>query len=299
MAFTVDGVDRVIRPGGRYAQGARRRDLPVVSYANPEDPLLRRLSIGLIEALTGKNRIKGLYLDYHLWGDKSLPFWSEALRRLQVTVACASGRLDKVPRKGPLVVVANHPFGVIDGIILCHLVAEIRADFKIMAHEVLYRAPEVRGVLLPVAFAETRSARRNNIETCRRAMSHVRRGGALIIFPAGGVSTAQKVFDRAIDAPWKPFAAKLITSSQATVLPICFEGQNSWMFHAASRVSESYREALLMKEAVRRIGSQVRLHIGQPLPFDSLTGKEDPQALLEGLRTLTYGLREAWRPALA
>ena len=281
---------------GRRGAKARRRDLPIVSYANPNDPLLRRVSIGLIERLTGQPRIKRLYHDYHLRGDKTQPFWREALRRLEVTVDCDAARLAAVPRHGPLVVIANHPFGVIDGLILCDLVAGVRADFKIMAHEILYRAPEVRSVLLPVSFTETRAARRNNIEICRQAIGHVRQGGALIVFPAGGVSTAQQVFGAATDLPWKPFAAKVITATRATVLPVCFEGQNSWMFHAASRIGGSYREALLFKEAARRIGSRVRLHIGAPLPFEALAHKDDPQSMLYALRAITYGLRDAGAP---
>ena len=286
----------MIGPSERKSRGADRRDLPVVSYANPEDPFLRRASIGLIETLTGKRRIKGLYHAYHLRGDKSRPFWSEALRRLEIDVSFDATPLAQVPRVGPLVVVANHPFGVIDGIILCDLVAGVRADFKILAHEVLYRAPEVRGVLLPVSFTGTREARQNNVDTCRSALGHVRLGGALIIFPAGGVSTARRVFGRATDLPWKLFAAKLITASRATVLPVCFEGQNSWMFHAASHIGETYREALLIKEAVRRIGSRVHLRIGTPLPFDRLRHRDDPQALLDSLRAVTYGLLDRSRP---
>ena len=273
------------------ATAAQRRKLPVVSYANPEDPLLRRLSIGVIESLSGKRRIKRLYHQYHLEADKVGPFWSEALRRLDITLSFDPQPLDRVPRRGPLVIVANHPFGVIDGLILCDLVARVRQDFKLMAHEVLYRAPEVRDVMLPVSFSGGRHERQTNLETCRGALGHVRDGGALIVFPAGGVSTAEKVFGRATDLPWKPFTAKLITSARATVLPVCFEGQNSWMFHAASQVGESYREALLIKEAVRRIGSRVELHVGTPLPFEALSAHDSPRALLDDLRALTYGLR--------
>lgn len=278
------------RKDRRHARAARPREMPVVSYANPNDPLLRRAAISLIEKLTGQIQVSRLYHDYRLSGDKARPFWAEALRRLEVTVDCDAARLADVPRRGPLVVIANHPFGVIDGLVLCHLIAGVRADFKLVAHEVMNRAPEIRGDLLPVSFTGTREARRNNVETCRRAIDYVRSGGALIIFPAGGVSTARRVFGEATDLPWQPLAAKLVTAARATVLPVFFEGQNSWLFHAASRVSQSAREALLIKEAARRIGSTVRLHIGEPLPFDALAPDDDPQALLDDLRAITYRL---------
>lgn len=280
----------VIRRKGRRDRAARSRGSPVVSYANPGDPLLRRVCIGLIEKLTGQMQVSRLYRDYRLSGDKEQPFWGEALRRLRINVDCDATRLTQVPRRGPLVVIANHPFGVIDGLVLCHLIAGIRSDFKIVAHEVMNRAPEIRGDLLPVSFTGTREARRNNVETCRRAIDYVQNGGALIIFPAGGVSTARRVFGEATDLPWQPLAAKLVTAARATVLPVFFEGQNSWLFHAASRVSQSAREALLIKEAARRIGSTVRLHIGAPLPYDALAANDDPKALLDDLRAITYEL---------
>jgi len=265
--------------------------MPTVSYANPTDPPIRRALIAAIERVSGQPRVSRLYHDYHLNGDKTRPFWSEALRRLEVTVSHDEGRLSGIPRTGPLVVVANHPFGVIDGLILCHLISQVRDDFRIMAHEALYQAPEMRSALLPVSFLGP-AARRTNIDSCRRAINHVRDGGAIIIFPAGRVSTALSVFGKATDSPWQPFAAKLIATSKATVLPVFFEGQNSWLFHAASRIGELCREALLINETLRRMGTTVRLHIGAPMPYRTLPAREDPEAMLAALMALTYCLRD-------
>jgi len=265
---------------------------PTVSYANPTDPPIRRALIAAIERVSGQPRVSRLYHDYHLYGDKNRPFWGEALRRLEVTVTYDDDRLSEIPPTGPLVVVANHPFGVVDGLILCHLVSQVRSDFRIMAHEALYRAPEMRSALLPVSFLGPAS-RRTNIDSCRRAINHVRDGGAIVIFPAGRVSTALSVFGKAIDSPWQPFAAKLIATSKATVLPVFFEGQNSGLFHAASRISELCREALLISETLRRMGTTVRLHIGAPMPFRTLPAREDPQAMLAALMALTYCLPDS------
>jgi putative hemolysin len=274
------------------SSSGRQPDLPTVSYANPADPFLRRLFIGAVEKVSGQTRLERLYHSYRLNGDKDRPFWLEALRRLDLTLDCDLSALARVPRTGPLVVVANHPFGVIDGLVLCHLASTIRPDIKLIAHEVMHRAPELRESLLPVSFTGTREARMNNIETCRRAISHVKQGGSLVIFPAGGVSTARNVFGPATDAPWQPFAARLMLSARATVLPIHFEGQNSWLFHAASRISERFREALLIHEAARRIATHIRLHIGAPISYPALAAMGEPEAMLARLRAITYGLRE-------
>ena len=113
-----------------------------------------------------------------------------------------------------------------------------------------------------------------------------------------GVSTAPRVFDRAVDAPWKLFAGKLIASSEATVVPMFFEGQNGVLFHLVSLFSEALREALLMREVARRIGADVTAHIGSPIPFAELLPWSDRQSLIDHLRDLVYGLDPA-RPALA
>ena len=278
-------------PAKPKGQRKNRAEQPSkVSYANPEDPVLRRYLIGAIEYLSGQPRLQRLYDNHHRFGDPAESFWDAAVRCLRLTLDGDLRALAAVPRSEPLLVIANHPFGVVDGLVISHLIGRVRPDFKLLAHEAINRAPEVRGHLLPIAFDETRRARLNNVESCRLALRHLRDGGALIIFPAGEVSTAARIFDCATDAPWKPFTSKLITSAEATVLPVFFEGQNSWLFHASSKVCPVLREALLMNEVTRRIGAEIRLHIGQPLPFDSLSRLGEGQALLDYLRRLTYDL---------
>ncbi|HMB77594.1 MAG TPA: lysophospholipid acyltransferase family protein [Kiloniellaceae bacterium] len=263
---------------------------PILSYANPADPLERRLFIGAVEKMTGQLRLKRLYRHYQLHGDKTASFWDEAVKRLGLKLDCDMTALAKIPKSGPLVVVANHPFGVIDGLVLCHLVSRIRPDIKVMAHEVLLRAPEIREFILPISFTGSRAARVGNIESCRRAIAHVKSGGPLVIFPSGGIATAERLFGRAVDLPWQPFAARVMIAARATVLPVYFEGQNSHLFQAVSRLSQPGREALLMREAARRIGSAVPLRIGAPIPFETLERMGDAEAILHQLRQITYGL---------
>ena len=118
-------------------------------------------------------------------------------------------------------------------------------------------------------------------------------GGAIIIYPGGGVSTAPHVFGRATDLPWKRFVGRLITTTHATVVPIFFEGQASWVFHLVSRFSETLRQAMLMREVAARIGAEITAHIGAPIPFSDLTSWTDRQALLDYLRSTVYGLDPA------
>ena len=106
------------------------------------------------------------------------------------------------------------------------------------------------------------AALRCNVDSRRTALRHLEDGGAIVVFPAGRVSTAPRVFDKAVDAPWKLFCATMILRSRANILPMYFEGANSWRFHLVSLFSEALREALLLGEVSRRIGSELVANIG-------------------------------------
>lgn len=265
-------------------------ETPTISYATDGDPVLRRSLIRAIEKISGQPRLKRLYDEYHRQGGSDRPFWQEAIDRLRVSLDVDAEQLRNMPAEGPLIVVSNHPFGVLDGLSACHLVSQRRDDIKLMAHATFERAPELRPYLLPIQFEGASTALRSNVAARQAALKHLEDGGAVIIFPAGRVSTAEKIFGPATDAPWKLFVAAMIQRSNATILPIYFEGQNSWRFHLASRLGEAWREALLMYELARRIGSDVTVRIGEPTPARDLPDIGDRHLLLDDLRRRVYAL---------
>ena len=264
------------------------------SYAAPGDPLLRRLLIRLVERMTGQPRLKRLYLNYRSEknsGAASADFWEEAVRRLKLNLVFEPKPLESWPRTGPLVVVCNHPFGVVDGLAICALVAPLRPDFRILTNDVLTRAEEIRPHLLPVDFSATPQAVKTNLRSRAQAREHLRQGGCLIVFPAGGVSTTPSLWHRkAVDAAWGSFTARLIVQGQAAVAPLCFEGQNSRLFQIASHIHMTLRLSLLFKEAHDRIGSTVRMHPGDAIPYAALAPLGGGRALMDHLRAMTYGL---------
>lgn len=264
-----------------------------VSYCNPDDPPGRRLLIRLFELASGQPRLNRMYRDYRALGNGSGNFWADAIDRLDLRIRYEADSLSRIPRDGPLVVVANHPYGVLDGLALCYLVSQVRPDFKFLAHATFRKAPELRDHLIPIRFDGGPAAARDNVESRRRGLVHLRDGGAIVIFPAGRVSTAPRIFDRAIDAPWKLFCATMIRRCEATMLPMHFEGQNSWRFHLASRFGEALREALLLGEVARRTGSEVVANIGRPIDFSEVSGLAGKQDLLDFLRGEVYRLAPA------
>jgi putative hemolysin len=242
-----------------------------LSYAAPEDGLVKQSVVQLVELLSGRGRVDRIYREARAALRPDDDIWAAAMRGMRLRVRFSAERLAAVPRRGPLVVVANHPFGIVDGLVLCHLVSLVRQDFKVVAMSVLCRGvPEVRGHVLPINFAGTPEAVATSARSRRAARALLAEGRCLIIFPAGEVSTSRGLFGPADDAPWHPFAGRLIQGAQAAVLPVRFEGQNSRLFHLASRVSPTLRLSLLLREAVRRVGSEVVVRVGEVQPFEAL-----------------------------
>ncbi len=266
---------------------------PRISYAAPTDPYWKRAVIRLIERLTGQPRLEQMYRALRM-GDSFTPasFWKDSLDSLAVSLDFDPTTFEQIPQSGPLVVIANHPFGVLDGLSICHLASRMRPNFQILTNSVLCQDPALDPYLLPVSFDETREAMRMNIDTKQRALQTLEAGGAIVIFPGGGISTAAGWGGEVTDLEWKRFAAKLIQLSHATVIPIFFHGQNSRLFQMVSQFSLTLRLSLLLYEVNRMMGSTLQLVIGEPLPFEALAHIKDRQALLDHLRTHVYSLAE-------
>jgi len=259
------------------------------SYAAPDDPWLKRVLIHLIEHATGQPYLKWLYLEHRAHPDPG-SFWTSAVKRLELHIQCNEETLATWPRTGPFVIVANHPFGVLDGLVISYLTAKVRDDFKVLTNAVLNRAEEIKDHLIPIDFAETREALETNLRSRAEAKLHLMHGGCLVVFPAGGASTVPTIWDRrATDAEWKMFVGRLISQAKAPVAPVFFAGQNSRTFQIASHISMTLRLALFFKEVYDKIGATLPVRIGEPIPFEELA-KFDRKVLMDHLRDVTYAL---------
>lgn len=270
------------------------------SYAQASDPFWWRLAIGAVERATGARQMERLYRAKQAegWGDgEDRSFFRTAISALSLDVRYDPDQLTRIPRAGPLVVAANHPFGVLDGIVMCALMERARPDFLVLTNSVLIRAPEMRARMLPVDFAPTRDAQRMNVESRARALDHVAGGGCVVIFPAGAVSTAPDRLGRkpAIDGPWSPFAARLVRAGGASALPVYFPGQNSRLFQIASHIHPALRLGLFFHEVRRRIGTPFPVVIGEAAPPEAFAHMERA-ALVDDLRARVYGLAANGQP---
>ena len=266
-------------------------DTKYFSYANPDDSFPKKALIRSIEFFSGQPKLYNLYRNYQKHPENWEDFWDGCIDILDLNVKYNEEKISKIPKNGPLVIVANHPFGVLDGLVICWLSKKIRKEFKVLTHALLLRAPETKGYLLPIDFSGTKEALHTNIETRKTARNFLNKGGAVVIFPGGTVSTTNTVFTKeAYDPKWRNFTARLIKRSKATILPIYFYGQNSRLFHIASHISQTLRSALLFHEVRRRISSSVPLIIGDTISFDSLDKNMTNDELSDYLRNLTYNL---------
>ena len=266
-------------------------DSKYFSYADPDDPILKKILIRSIEYLTGQPKLFKLYRSYQEKPERWKSFWDGCVNLLKLRINISNVDLDKIPETGPAIVVANHPFGVLDGLVLSWIVSQKRKDFKLLVHSLLLRAPETKGNLLPIDFTGDKEALLTNLDTRKKARKHISDGGCIIIFPSGTVSTTLKFYQKktkAFDCEWKKFTSRLIKQTDPNIIPINFPGTNSLAFQIFSHISLVLRSSLLFFEIKRRINSDVEVFVGESFKYSELEDNLSNDELADLLRTKTY-----------
>ncbi len=281
------------RPDAPLALPAREAALASdITYAHAVPGRLRPALVRLAENVTGRPALIRRVAGYESDLEQGRDFWRVMTDRFGLRLDLISGALGNIPASGPLLVVANHPFGILDGLVLGHILSAARGrEFRILANHVFCKAPALEDIILPIDFSGTPLAMETNIASRAGALSLLARGGAVGVFPGGTVSTAAQPFGRPLDPAWRSFTARMIQRSGAQVVPIWFEGGNSRLFQLASHVSPTLRLALLIREFRRRVDKPVRLAIGQPLAPERLAGfGANGKEMMDFLRAATYEL---------
>ncbi len=262
-----------------------------ISYAVTAKSRKGRVLIRSIENTTGRLRLIHRARGYDKDINEQNNFWDVVSRRYGLSLEVIAGSLSNIPAEGPVVVISNHPYGILDGLMMGKILSAARTDFRIMAHKVFSKADEISSSILPISFDGTREAMAMNLKTRKEALKYINQGGAVGVFPGGSVSSPQRMFSRPMDPEWGTFSAKMISRSKAAVVPVFFEGFNSRRFHVAGRMSRTLRTALLVNEFKRRMNKPVKIAVGQPLNRDELDAyAKDNRALMDFLRDATYDL---------
>jgi len=233
--------------------------------------------------------------------------WRLLLEALEINFKTNKPIEEAIPKEGPLVVYANHPFGGIDGIALLDFITRTRGDVKLMINKVIVeRMTELEDVAIPIELRKrTAEARADNKSRLEAATRHVQDGGALIIFPAGSMANSENIFRsffasmakaKSIDKPWKPGIGQLAQIDDVTLLPIFFHGGNSSLFHTLGKLPKlgSLRNALLIKEIVNKRGLDMNVSIGDaiiPSEMRELLEEMDSDQLVLELRRRAESLK--------
>lgn len=279
----------------RAARAERPYDMRRLSYAGTFKNPFKANTIRTIEWLTAKVTLLRLIRDFERTGaPQGAPFWPKAIRQMGITIQTPPEEIALIPKMGPLVVVSNHPSGLVDGMVLAEMVNRVRSDFKILTRSLLTGIPEVEEFMIPVPFPHEDNARELGLQMRDETMKHLKAGGVIILFPAGKVAMSEGWWGPAVEAEWNVFTHKIVRSSGATILPIFFPGQNSRAFQIANQVSDTIRQGLLLYEIKRCLFKPTRPVIGQPIPAEELKNWEgNPRGFLAWLREHTLGLGKA------
>lgn len=265
-----------------------------LSYAGTFTNPFKAFVIRVMELLTGKLTLLKLVRKFEAAGQVGMTeFWRRAINLLRIDLKTPDSQIAHIPKTGPVVIVANHPHGLVDGMILAELVGRVRQDFKILTRSLLTNVPLIQYHMLPVAFPHEPDAVRMNIEMRKLAMEHLNDNGVIILFPAGQVATSKTWFGPAVEADWLPFTAKMILKSKTKVVPVYFPGQNSRWFQIANKLSNTLRQGLLLHEIAYAMDKPQKPVIGRALDRDEIDPwAKDPRGFMAQLRETTLALRE-------
>ncbi len=230
----------------------------------------------------------------------------QLLAEMRVDLRVDAADTSRIPATGPVVVVANHPFGMLDGAVLAVLLTRVRPDVKVMTNYLLSDVPELAQHCIFVnpfqadPFQVDRAVNADSINVNRRAMREalgwLQKGGMLAIFPAGEVSTWQFPHAQIADPVWNDTAVRLIRRTGCAALPVYFCGRNSMSFHLFGMIHPRLRTAFLVQEFLHQEGRRVEVRVGSEIPGESVCGIADDREAIEYLRWRTYLLARRSRP---
>ncbi|MCV2881592.1 lysophospholipid acyltransferase family protein [Actibacterium sp. XHP0104] len=264
-----------------------------LSYANTFTNPFKANTIRVMEWTTGKLKLLRLIRRFEAMGvPHGQAFWPQALSVMGIDVTTPPDQIARIPAEGPLIIVANHPHGLVDGMVLAELIGRVRQDYKILTRSILTGIAEIDPFMIPVPFAHEEDAQRRSLDMRKLAMEHLNTGGAIVLFPSGVVASSETLFGPAIEAEWNPFTAKMIQRSGARVLPVYFPGCNSRWYQIANRLSPTLRQGLLLHEVAYALNKAQSPAIGRLIERDEIESWADnPRGFVRWLRDQTLSLR--------
>ena len=204
----------------------------------------------LIAWLFGFLYLKKLYQKHYNNSELKNNFWNKTLELFNIKYSILN--TEKIPKTGPVIIVCNHPFGLVDGLIIADTVSKKRGDYRILINDEISQVDLIRPYLFPLKLDEKRESIKFNLKSKNDAIQYVQNGGALIIFPSGEVATRQKIFEKAIEKRWQSILGAIIRKTEAAICPVYFHGENSFLFHLLGMMHYPLRRILFARELINK-----------------------------------------------
>lgn len=249
-----------------------------------EFPLALRWVYPIIAKALGVDNLNGLLEE--LTHARGHLFVTEALRKLNIHTDVLYHDYSSIPREGGVIFVANHPTGMVEGLLGLSIIHALRPDIKVVGHRILSKFIGMLDFLIPV---ERPSRCKISLLGVRHLISHLNDGKALLIFPSGLVSS-YKWGCGSVEHRWHPTVARLIMRYQIQTIPVRFGGRNSLFFYLMQSVSPSLSSKLLIRELINKKNSRIPMSIGKSIPYQSIQHFEDAEKLIEHLHITTCNL---------
>lgn len=280
------------RPAPSFESDRRPYDKRKLSYAGTFTNPWQSAIIRTMEWCTGKVTLLRRIRQFERIGPATgQKFWKQARSLMRIDLTTPREEIARIPATGPVIIVANHPHGLVDGMMLAELVGEVRDDYRILTRSLLTGVEEIAEYMIPVPFAHEEDAFEKSLEMRKTAMAHLANGGVIVVFPSGAVAASEDWWGPAIEGEWNPFTAKMIQRSGATVVPVRFEGQNSRLYQIANQLSPTLRQGLLIHEVAHSFGKPQRPIIGAPIAAELIEDKaRNAREFMSWLRAHTLGL---------
>lgn len=257
--------------------------LAKVVRLNEANPLL-----DLLIKFTGLNDLNELYDKVAMRGPEA--FIPKIFESLQISIDCLEKDLEKVPKSGPFIIVSNHPFGALDGLVLIEMIGKLRPDLKVMANFLLEHVEELQEFFIGVNPFDHKVNKKSSYHGIKKAVNHLNKGRPLAIFPSGEVSTFQFESRTISDTSWSKQSIKLIQKCGVPVIPLFFDGSNSNSFHLLGMIHPALRTLRLPKELMKKKGQTIRMRIGSAISPASLAEFDSTEVLGKYLRARVYAL---------
>ncbi len=204
----------------------------------------------LIAWVFGFSYLKKIYQKYYNDPELRENLWNKTLNLFNIQYSILHA--ERIPETGGVIIVCNHPFGLVDGLIIANTVSKKRSDYRILINDEISQVDLIRPYLFPLKLDGKRESIKFNLQSKDNAIHYVENGGALIIFPSGEVATREKLFGKAVEKKWQSILGAIVRKTKATICPVYFNGENSFFFHIIGLIHYPLRRILFARELINK-----------------------------------------------